>query len=254
MARIRQTLCYWCFNREDIPFLKLCQDAKRIGYEGLEMVPEDHWPVLKHVGLKLSSSIGHASIAEGLNRTENHARIEQELKVSIDKASANEIGILICFSGHRAGISEDDGLKNTIAGLKRVAAYAEQKNITLVLELLNSRVDHQDYQCDRIYWGAQVIHQVASARVKLLCDIYHMQVMEGDLIRNIVGYMDTIGHFHVAGNPGRNEPDASQEINYPGIMRAIASSPYAGCVGQEFMPKGDPVAALEAAFATCNVD
>ena len=252
MAKIRQTVCYWCFNRDDLPFLKLCHEAKRIGYEGFEMVPEDHWPVLQHVGLKLVTTMGHGTISEGLNRAENHPRIQQELQAAIDKAAANGIGNLICFSGNRAGISEDDGLKNTIAGLKLVTGYAEQKNVTLLLELLNSRVDHRDYQCDRIYWGATAIKQVGSPRVRLLCDIYHMQVMEGDLIRNIAGYMDTIGHFHVAGNPGRNDPDASQEVNYPAIMKTIAASSFAGCIGQEFVPKGDPIASLEAAFTICN--
>lgn len=253
MARIRQTICYWCFNRDDVPYLKLCHEARRIGYEGFEMVPEDHWPVLKHVGLKLVTTVGHGTISEGLNRAENHPRIEKELRDSIDKAAANEIPILICFSGNRAGIPEEEGLRNTVAGFKRVAGYAEQKNVTLALELLNSRVDHKDYQCDRIYWGATAVRQVASPRVKLLCDIYHMQVMEGDLMRNIAGYIDTIGHFHVAGNPGRNEPDATQEINYPAVMRVIANSSFAGYVGQEFTPKGNPIAALEAAFSACNV-
>jgi len=254
MARIRQAVSFWCFNREDLPFVRLCQEVKRIGYEGLEMVPEDHWQVAKHFGVPIVTHTGHEGIQYGLNRPANHARIQAELAANIAKAAENSIASLICFSGNRAGIADEEGLNNTVAGLKLVAGLAEQKGVTLLLELLNSRVDHKDYQCDRTWWGAEVVKRVGSPRVKLLYDIYHMQIMEGDLIRSITGYMPYLGHFHIAGNPGRHDPDGNQEIHYPAIMRAIAASPFEGFVGQEFVPKGDPVAALESAFHACKVD
>ena len=253
MSRIKQTLCYWCFERPTIPFLRLCGEAKRIGYEGLEMVPEDRWEIAKFQKLRIVTHIGHQSLSDGLNRTDNHARIERELRASIDKAAANDIPVLICFSGNRRGLADDAGAAATVAGLKLVAGYAEEKQVTLALELLNSRIDHKDYQCDRTAWGAAVVRAVGSLRVRLLYDVYHMQVMEGDLIRNMTANMEMIGHVHMAGNPGRNDPDSTQEINYRAIMRTLANSTYFGYVGQEFIPKSDPIAAMEEAFKTCDV-
>ncbi len=253
MARIRQTISFWCFDRKDLPFMQLCNEAKRIGYEGLEMVPEDHWLVAKHVGMPLVTMAGHQSIADGLNRTEHHDRIEAEIKANLEKAAANGIQTLICFSGNRGGLSDADGLKNTVTGLKRLAALAERANITLVLELLNSRVDHKDYMADRTAWGVDVVKQVGSLRVKLLYDIYHMQVMEGDVIRTLTTHIESIGHIHTAGNPGRHEIDQHQELFYPAIMHAVAQSTYFGYVGQEFVPAGDPIAALESAYKICHV-
>jgi hydroxypyruvate isomerase len=254
MSRIRQTLSYWCFDRKDLPFMKLCTEAKRIGYEGLEMVPEDHWPVAKHFGMPLVTMAGHQSIADGLNRPEHHDRIEAEIKANIEKAVANGIQTLICFSGNRGGMSDTEGLGNTVTILKRLAKLAEAANITLTLELLNSKVDHKDYMADRTAWGLDVVKQVGSMRVKLLYDIYHMQVMEGDVIRTITANIEAISHIHTAGNPGRHEIDQHQELFYPAIMHAIAGTTYFGFVGQEFVPAGDPIAALENAFKICNIN
>jgi hydroxypyruvate isomerase len=253
MSRLKQTLCYWCFDRPDLPFLKLCAEARRIGYEGLEMVPEDRWEIAKLQKLRIVTHVGHQSLIDGLNRTDNHVRIEREIRASIDKAAANDIPVLICFSGNRRGLADAEGLANTVAGLKRVAGYAEEKNVTLALELLNSRIDHKDYQCDHTAWGAEVIRQVGSMRVRLLYDVYHMQIMEGDLIRTITANLEAIGHVHVAGNPGRNDPDSTQEINYRAVMKTLAASTYFGWVGQEFVPKSNPVAALEEAFKVCDI-
>ncbi len=250
--RIKQSISYWCFNRPDLPFMKLCQEAKRIGYDGFEMVPEDHWEVARFAGLKIVTMAGHESIADGLNRPDHHDRIERELRVSIDTAAAHQIPCVICFSGNRAGLDDATGLANTVAGLKRVAGHAEEKGVTLVLELLNSKVDHKDYMADRTAWAAAVVRAVGSLRVRLLYDIYHMQVMEGDVIRTIRDNVELIGHIHTAGNPGRHELGADQELNYPGIMKAIAASTFFGHVGQEFVPTGDPLAALEAAFKLCD--
>ena len=253
MAHIRQSICFWCFNRQDLPFPKLCAEAKRIGYAGFEMVPEDQWKAVQHAGLKIITHMGHGTLTNGLNRKENHERIAGESRATIDKAVAHSIPALICFSGNREGLPDDTGANITAAGLKLVAGYAEQQGVTLILELLNSKVNHKDYQCDKTTWGVEVIKRVGSPRVKLLYDIYHMQIMEGDLIRTPQEHMEHIGHIHTAGNPGRNELDDNQEINYPGVMRAIAASAYTGYVGQEFMPKGDPIASLEAAYQLCNV-
>ena len=160
---------------------------------------------------------------------------------------------LICFSGNRGGLDDATGAEITAENLRAVAKMAEDAGVTLVLELLNSKVDHPDYQCDKTAWGVQVCRMVDSPRVRLLYDIYHMQIMEGDIIRTIRENHANFGHYHTAGNPGRNEIDASQELNYPAIVRAIAETGYTGYVAQEFIPTGDPVVALQAAFDLCSV-
>jgi hydroxypyruvate isomerase len=160
---------------------------------------------------------------------------------------------LICFSGRRAGLGDAEGAEITAEGLRRVAPAAEAAGVTLVLELLNSKIDHPDYQCDHTRWGAEVCRMVSSPRVKLLYDIYHMQVMEGDIIGTLRRHNDLIGHYHTAGVPGRHEIDGTQELNYPAILRAIAATGYSGYVGQEFLPQGDPGMALKAALDLCDV-
>jgi hydroxypyruvate isomerase len=188
-----------------------------------------------------------------LNRKENHSRIEEELLKNIELAAKYEIPSLIVFSGNRRGISDEEGIDNTVEGLLRVVKAAEEKGVTLCLELLNSKYDHKDYQCDRTWWGVEVCKRVNSPRVKLLYDIYHMQIMEGDLINTIRQNIKFIGHFHTAGVPGRRDIDEEQEINYRAVMRAIAETGYDGYVGHEFVPKGDPIEALKKAFEICNV-
>jgi hydroxypyruvate isomerase len=236
-----------------MPFLKLCHELKRIGYTGLELLPEGHWDFAKAQGLAIVTHGAHDGIVNGLNRIENHSRVAAEITTAIDKAAAAGVLNLVCFSGNRAGLDDATGLANTVAGLKLVAGYAELKGVTLLLELLNSKVDHKDYQCDHAAWGFEAIRRVGSIRVKLLYDIYHAQIMEGDLIRTIVPNIDMIGHFHTAGVPGRHEIGAAQEINYPAVVHAIAGTTYFGWVGQEFVPTGDPIAALEEAYRICNV-
>ena len=253
MAPIKQSVCFGCFTRGQAPVETVIETAARIGYTSVEMLPRDHWDLVKSHGLDIAIVVGHASLPDGLNKPENHDRIADELLANIDLAAANDIPALICFSGNREGKSAEEGRDNTIAGLQRVTKAAEAKGINLCIELLNSKVNHPDYQCDRTPWGVEVCKGVASPRVKLLYDIYHMQIMEGDLIRTIGENIDHIGHFHTAGNPGRKDLDEEQEIYYPPIMRTIAASTYSGYVGHEFVPKGDPLAALEAAYSTCNV-
>lgn len=251
MGRIKQSLAWWAFARNIEPD-KLIAEAKRIGYEGVEMCPQELWPKVVEAGLRIVTLGGHRSLTDGLNRKENHDRIEQELKNSIELAVQWNIPVLIVFSGNRGGISEEEGLKNTVDGLRRVAKTAEEACVTLALELLNSKVDHPDYQCDHTSWGVQVCKQVASPRVKLLYDIYHMQIMEGDIIRTIRENIEYIGHFHTAGNPGRHEINEMQELYYPAIMQAIAATGYDGYVGQEFTPTKDTFASLEEAYRICN--
>ncbi len=197
---------------------------------------------------------GHQGLTDGLNKPGNHDRIELELARSIERAVALGIPSLICFSGNRnEGQSDADGLEACAAGLRRVAPRAERAGVNLNVELLNSKIDHAGYQCDHTAWGVALCRKVASTRVKLLYDVYHMQIMEGDVIRTIQQNIQHIGHFHTAGNPGRNDLDDRQELQYAAICRAIAAGPYAGYVAHEFTPRGDHMAALEAAFRLCDV-
>jgi hydroxypyruvate isomerase len=251
-GRIKQGFAWWGFAR-DVDPKKLIAEAKAIGYVAVDMPPRDQWDRIRETGLVISSIGGHGSLTDGLNNKANHDRIEQELRRNIETAVQYGIPCLICFSGNRRGISDEEGIENTAEGLRRVAKFAEEKKVTLVLELLNSKVDHPDYQCDHTWWGVEVVKRVNSPAVKLLYDIYHMQIMEGDLIRTIRNNIKYIGHFHTGGNPGRRDLDDQQEIYYPAVMRAIADSGFDGYVCHEFIPKGDPIKALRAAFETCDV-
>jgi hydroxypyruvate isomerase len=224
-----------------------------IGYGGLEMVEPEDWGQVRERGLTIVSTRGHGTLEDGLNRVANHDRIEREVNENLELAVRWGVPVLICFSGNRAGLDDEAGLAATVAGLRRVARAAEGAGVTLALELLNSKVNHPDYQCDHTAWGVRVCEAVRSPRVKLLYDIYHMQIMEGDIIRTIGRDHQWFGHYHTAGNPGRHEIDDSQELNYPAIVRAIAATGYDGWLGQEFIPSGDPVAALRDAFARCQV-
>jgi hydroxypyruvate isomerase len=244
----KSSLTWWSFADRGVAADELIRAVAAMGYDGIELAEEDLWPVIADAGLAIASHRGHGTIEDGLNRRENHNRIERELLASIELAQRWRIPTLICFSGNRDGLSDDEGIENTALGLSRVARAAEDAGVTLALELLNSRVDHPDYQCDRTAWGLAVIEHVASPRVKLLYDVYHMQIMEGDVIRTIQDNHDAFGHYHVAGNPGRHEPDRSQELWYPAIYRAISTTGFGGYVGMEFIPRGDPIASLREAL------
>lgn len=250
--RIKQSIAWWCFGRF-MPADELISELSRLGYAGVEMCPQELWPQVKDGGLKIITQAGHASLSDGLNKRENHDRIEKEIHTNLELASKWEIPALIVFSGNRNGLADEEGIDATAAGLQRVAKAAEDAGVNLVLELLNSKVDHADYQCDHTEWGVKVCQMVNSPRVKLLYDIYHMQIMEGDVIRTIQQNIEYIGHFHTAGNPGRHELDDSQELYYPAIMRTISGLDYAGYVGQEFSPIHDAKASLEAAYKICDV-
>ena len=248
MTGPKASLTWWSFADRGVAAGELVRAAAAMGYDGIELADEALWPAIADAGLAIASHRGHGTIEDGLNRRENHDRIEDELLAALDLAQRWRIPTLICFSGNREGLSDDEGVENTALGLSRVARAAEDAGVTLALELLNSRVDHPGYQCDRTAWGLAVVEQVASPRVKLLYDVYHMQVMEGDVIRTIQNHHPAFAHYHVAGNPGRHEPDRSQELWHPAIYGAVAATGYAGFVGMEFLPRGDPIASLREAL------
>jgi hydroxypyruvate isomerase len=255
MARLKQSIAWWCYVRGDFTPEKLLRAAVDIGYEAVELVPQQHWQAVIDAGLVIASHGAHVSIPDGLNARENRERITSEIRESLALATQWRIPNLICFSGNRRdGLSDVEGAEITAENLRHVAKMAEDAGVTLVLEVLNSKVDHVGYQADKSAWAVQVCRWVDSPRVRVLYDIYHMQIMEGDIIRSIRENHAYYAHYHTAGNPGRHELDDEQEINYPPIMRAIAETDYQGYVGQEFIPKGDPVAALKAAFETCSVN
>jgi hydroxypyruvate isomerase len=196
---------------------------------------------------------GPLTIEKGLNRVENHGPILGALGRGIDLAAEAGVPNIVCFSGNRAGMPDEVGLDNCAKGLRQIAPHAEAKGVTLCVELLNSKVDHKDYMCDHTAWGVALVKKVGSPRVKLLYDIYHMQIMEGDVIRTIRESIGSIAHFHTAGVPGRHEIDGRQELNYPAICRAIVDAGFTGFLAQEFTPTGEPLRALEEAFRICDV-
>lgn len=253
MEIFQQSVTWWPLAKLSGTVEEKLRQVREIGYRGVEFAPEEHWPLVHSLGLTIATTSAHGTLTDGLNRRENHDRIEREILANIEKAVAWKIPCLICFSGNRGGLSDDEGAANTALGLARVAGAAERAGVTLVMELLNSRVDHPDYQADRTDWGVSVCENVGSPAVKLLYDIYHMQIMEGDLIRTIRRAAPWIGHYHTAGNPGRAELSADQEIHYPAVCRAIATTGFTGFIGQEFGPKGDPHAALVEAFRACDL-
>lgn len=254
---IKQSMCVPIFPPGDLD--EIFRAVAEIGYPAVETwgrdaVFDEFCETANRHGLRVVSMIGHDALPDGMNKRENHDRIEEELRVSIDIAVEKNIPGVICFSGNRVeGMDEKEGLANTVEGLARSAPYAEEKGVNLNMELLNSKVDHPGYQCDHTSWGVEVIRKVNSPRVTLLYDIYHMQIMEGDIIRTMREHVDLIGHVHTAGNPGRNNLDDEQELNYRGICRALNEAGYDGYMGHEFQPKGDMLAALRQAFETCDV-
>jgi hydroxypyruvate isomerase len=248
---IRQSFSYWCVERRGIEPEALLAGAARIGYAAVDLIDESLWPLVRKAGLALAAVNGHGSIDEGLNREENAPRIEKEIRARLALAKEWKFSALICFSGCRRGLADEAGLEQCAKTLQRLAPMAEDAGVVLAVELLNSKVDHPDYQCDRSAWGIELCRRVGSSAVKLLYDIYHMQIMEGDLIRTIHDGHAHFAHYHTAGNPGRGEPDETQEIQYPAVYRAIAATGFSGYIAHEFLPKGDPLAALEKAHRAC---
>ena len=248
---IKQSVCRWCYK--DIPLEKLAGESKKIGYQSIELLTPDEFKVVEPLGLTCAVLSGSCTIAEGWNRKKNHARLVKSVSDHIEFAADNKSRNVIFFSGNRKGLSDDEGLEVCAEGIKQVTGLAEKKNVTLIMELLNSKVNHADYMCDRTPWGVKLAKQVGSPRFKLLYDIYHMQIMEGDVIRTIKDNHEYIGHYHTGGNPGRNEIDETQELYYPAIVRAIMDTGYDGFLGQEFIPKREALASLAQGFQICNV-
>lgn len=249
-GRIRQSVCKWCYG--SIPLETFAQYCAGIGIRSIELLEPSDWPILKKYGLICAMTPSH-SIGKGLNRVENHEECLAKIRGGIDATSEAGFPNVICFSGNRAGMDDGDGLKNCATALKEVVGYAEQKNVTICMELLNSKRNHKDYMCDHTAWGGALVRSVGSENFRLLYDIYHMQVQEGDVIDTIREYADCIGHYHTAGVPGRNEIDDSQELYYPAIMNAIVKTGFKGYVGQEFVPKRDPLKSLQQAVEICDV-
>jgi hydroxypyruvate isomerase len=254
-GRLKQGVSLWCYQRW-FDLDGLCKEAVRIGLKGIDLVTPDQYATVQKYGLIPSMTSGTApnTIPIGLNRLENHDKVLESLKNDITLAAAAKAPNVITFSGNRKGLPDAEGMANCLVGLNRIKAYAEEKGVTVNLELLNSKVDHKDYMADHSAWGVELMKRVGSPRVKLLFDIYHMQIMEGDLIRDIKQNIDFIGHFHTGGNPGRHEIDDSQEVNWHAVANAIADTGYQGFLSHEFIPaKTPPIKGLEQAFETCTV-
>ncbi len=251
-GRIHQSVCQWCYR--NIPVDQLAEYAAKIGLRGVDLLTPEEYEIPRRYGLVCTMGYaGGGEIAKALNRVENHAAIEQAFRMNIPLAAKAGVPNVITFSGNRAGMSDEEGAKNTIAGLNRVKKIGEDNGVTICMELLNSKRDHHDYMCDHTAWGVHVAQEVNSPNVKLLYDIYHMQIMEGDLIETIRQNIQWIGHFHTGGVPGRHELDGTQEIQWVAVMRAIADAGFKGYVAHEFLPVGDPLVSLRNAADLCDV-
>ena len=250
-GRLKHSVSRWCYGK--IPLDDLCEAAKAIGYRSIELLSENDWPVPARHGLVCAMANGFGTIPVGFNRVDNHDKLVADGTRMIPLAAAAGIPNIVCFSGNRGGISDSDGIANCITGFRRLTPLAEQHGVTLCLELLNSKVDHKDYHADHTAWAVQVVQGVSSPRLKLLYDIYHMQIMEGDVIATIRANFQHIAHFHTGGVPGRNEIDDTQELNYRRVMQAIADLGFTGYVAQEFVPRRDPLTSMRQAFEICDV-
>jgi len=243
-GRLKQSVCPGVFGK-GVALEDMCRHAARMGIWGIDLMRPEQFPVLKKHGLIPTMASGAMTLAGGCNRKEDHPAVEKAMRELIDKSAEAGAPNVIALSGNRRGMADQEGMDNVVAFLTSVKAQAEDKGVTICLELLNSKVNHPDYQCDRTSWGVEVCKRVNSPRVKLLYDIYHMQIMEGDIIRTIRGNIQWIAHFHTAGNPGRHEMDDTQEMNYRGIARAIADLGFPGFVAHEYSPVRDPLQSLE---------
>jgi len=250
---IKQSVCRWCF--QDMPLEQLCVAAKAMGIKAIDLVGPADWPTLKKHGLDSPMCNGaEINLTDGFNDPQFHARLQKQYAEMIPKVAAAGYTNLICFSGSRRGMSDEVGLANAVQGLQPLMALAEKHKVVLVMELLNSKIDHHDYQADRTSWGVALAKRLGSEHFKLLYDIYHMQIDEGDVIRTLTDNHAYVAHYHTAGVPGRHELDENQELNYPAIMRAIKATGFQGFVAQEFIPKQtDKLASLRQAVRLCDV-
>lgn len=258
MSGYRHSVCRWCYG--EVPLEEFCQEVKKLGYESIELTGPAEWPVLHRHGLTCAiatfpqSPEGIGTIEKAFNRIEHHDVLESLYRDMIPQVAAAGIKQLILFSGNRDGMDDATGLKNCATGIRRILPYAMQHGVILVMELLNSKVDHPDYMCDHTEWGAALVDEIDSPNFRLLYDIYHMQIMEGDVIATIQRDHAYFAHYHTGGVPGRAEIDETQELNYPAIIQAIQETGYTGYLGQEFIPKRpDKLASLKQGVQICTV-
>ena len=255
-GRINHSVCKWCYP--DYSVDALAKAAATMGIASVELLEPEEWPTVKQYGLTCAMPFGPGMegknrLTDGFNEVENHEWLIPRYNERIAEVAAAGFDRVICFSGNRRGMDDTEGLEHCVQGLKGIMGAAEEHGVTVCMELLNSKVNHPDYMCDRTPWGLELVDRVGSDHFKLLYDIYHMQIMEGDVIRTIRDYHEYFGHYHTGGNPGRNEIDETQELNYPAIMRAIAETGYEGFVGQEFIPSRTPLVSLREAVWLCDV-
>ena len=252
-GNINHSVCKWCYSQ--IPLDQFATAVKSIGITGIDLIGPKEWSVLKKHGLSSSMCNGaEISLTEGWNDKKYHSTLVDSYLKHIDLVSDAGYTNLICFSGNRRIIDDETGMVNCVQGLKKIIGHAEKKGVIIHMELLNSKVDHQDYMCDNSQWGFELCRRIGSSNFKLLYDIYHMQINEGDVIRTINENHEYIGHYHTAGVPGRNEIDQTQELFYPAIMKAIVATGFKGYVAQEFIPKNnEPIQSLQNAIQICDV-
>ena len=253
-GRLKQSVSRWPYSK--IPLPEFCTACKGMGIVAIDLLQPEEWAVVRDAGLV--SSMGYPTkrddfIATGFNDRASHAMLLRELETTIPLAARAGVPNVIAMFGNRKGKSDAEGIKNCIEGLSAIKSLAEEQKVTICVELLNSKVDHHDYQGDHTAFGRAVMEGVGSPRVKLLYDIYHMQIMEGDVIRTIRGNIDYIGHFHTGGVPGRHELDDTQELNWHAVARAIADLNFQGYIAHEFVPTRDPLQSLREAVQTCTV-
>ena len=250
-GRIHHSVCKWCYPK--IALEDLCAAGKKMGLQSVELLETKDFPTLKKHDLICAMVSGADQISFGFNRLEHHDKLVANYEEIAPKVAEAGFKNIICFSGNRGGMSDEQGLENCAVGLKRILPICEKHNVVAVMELLNSKVNHKDYMCDHTNWGVELCKRVGSERFKLLYDIYHMQIMEGDVIRTIRESHQHIAHYHTGGVPGRNEIDETQELNYATIMKAIVDTGFKGHVAQEFIPKRDPLTSLEQGVRICDV-
>lgn len=252
-GRVKHSVCKWCYG--DIPLEEFAKTVSEMGMHSVELVGPDEWSTLKKYGLTCAMPWGAGNgIEEGFNDPSLHDELLASYEEVFPLVADAGLDKIICFSGNRNGMDDETGLENCAVGLKRLMSTAEQHGVTVCMELLNSKIDHPDYMCDRTPWGVELVDRVGSDHFKLLYDIYHMQIMEGDVIRTIRDNHEYIAHYHTGGVPGRNEIDETQELNYPAIVKAIVETGYEGFIGQEFIPTwDDKIAALKSGVEICDV-
>jgi len=252
-GRLKQGLCRGVFKGTNLELDGMCREAVRLGAVGIDLVGPETFPTLEKYGLIPTMVPGGSSIKGGINDPRLHAGIEPKMRAAIKAAAAAKAPNVIVLAGDRQGISDQQGMETSVAFLNAIKRQAEDAGVTLCIELLNSKVNHPGYMCDHTAWGVEVCRRVGSPRVKLLYDIYHMQIMEGDIIHTIRENLPYLAHFHTAGNPGRHEFDLTQELNYPAICRAIADLGYQGYISHEYTPTKDPLGTLERMMKICDV-